>query len=470
MTESSTRIDSVHLIGICGTGMGALAGLLAAKGYRVTGSDSHAYPPMSDELRRMGIEVMEGYRAENLDHNPDVVVVGNVCRPDHPEATVARDRGLTYQSMPRTINELFLKGNRSLVIAGTHGKTTTTALTAYFLDAAGLAPSFLAGGVLENFGVGYRVGNSDLFVIEGDEYDSAYFEKVAKFMSYEPTGAVITSVEHDHIDIYPTFDAYKGAFEGFSRLLEPGGTLAVYAGDPIAVDIAKSSRAAIVTYATSGDEVPNRPDWEATLRADGSFALRADGVEISKVITPMIGRHNLRNTLAAMIICHRVAGVSLEQLAGSLPGFKGVRRRQQVLGAPNDVVVYDDFAHHPTAVRETLAALATRPRKGRLIVAFEPRSATACRSLHQQAYVSAFDDADRIILAPPGRDLPEGERLDTAKICKDLRARGLNAEAADNLEQVHELVLGDVKPGDAVAYLSNGAFGGLAKRLVEALS
>ncbi|MCP4606170.1 MAG: hypothetical protein GY847_37600 [Proteobacteria bacterium] len=460
---------TVHLIGICGTGMGALAGLLATRGFRVTGSDLHAYPPMSTALEDLGINVIEGYSASNLDHNPDLVVVGNVCRRDHPEAAAAVEKGLTFASMPNTLCELFLRGKRPLVAAGTHGKTTITSLTAFLLHATGQDPSFLAGGVSTDLGPGFRLGSGDCFVVEGDEYDSAYFEKVPKFISYAPSSAVITSVEHDHIDIYPSFDNYKAAFSQLAKLVKPPGILAVYAGDPTAVEIARLSMAEVVLYGAEGDPLPSSVDWKAVQVGRGRFKLVVNEKDSGLFETGLSGQHNLRNIIASLILCHRSAGVSLDELAHALPGFKGVRRRQEIVGRPAGMTVYDDFAHHPTAVEETLKALAPLHPPGRLLAAFEPRSATACRRLHQSRYTEAFYAAGQVVIAPPGRALPEEELLDTRLLAKQLNERGVTTAIADSVDDVLGLIIEWIRPGDGVVLMSNGSFGGLAARLIEAL-
>jgi UDP-N-acetylmuramate: L-alanyl-gamma-D-glutamyl-meso-diaminopimelate ligase len=456
----------VHLIGVCGTGMGSLAGLLAAAGFSVTGSDARPYPPMSTQLAAAGIRVIEGYRPENLDHRPDLVVVGNVCRVDHPEAAAAGERGLCCASMPRALHDLFLRDREPLVVAGTHGKTTTTALLAYLLHTAGLDPSVLVGGVTADFGAGFRLGRGRHFVLEGDEYDSAYFEKRPKFLSYAPRAAVITSVEHDHVDIYPTWEAYRGAFEAFAALVDPG-PLAIWAGDDAALAAAGNACCEVVRYAVEGDPGP-AADWVAhPVDTDGGFDLLVGGRAAGRFRSALAGRHNQRNSLAALILAHRAAGVPLERLAEALPAFGGVARRQQVIGRPRGITIYDDFAHHPTAVRETLTAL--RPRHDRLLAAFEPRSATACRKTHQGAYAAAFDGAALAVIAPVGRDLPRNERLDTTLLVAEIAARGVPAVAARDLDEVVDVLVQHARPGDGVALLSNGSFGGIGPRLVEAL-
>ncbi len=458
---------AVHLIGICGTGMGALAGLLSARGYRVTGSDAHAYPPMSDALTALGITVQQGYSPAHLDHGPDLVVVGNVCTKDHPEAKAAVERGLTCASLPRTLRDLFLVDHKPLVVSGTHGKTTTSALIAFLLHRSGRDPSFFIGGATADFGVGHRLGRGPWFVLEGDEYDSAYFEKVPKFLSYAPHAAIITSIEHDHLDIYPTFEAYQASFQQLVALLPTAGHLVVFAQDERAVGLAQNASCDGVTSYGVDPRYP--ADWSAEWTGPQTFSLTINGGSVGEWHTPLVGDHNLCNTLAALIICHRVCGVPLAELSEALPSFQGVSRRQQVIGTPNRITIYDDFAHHPTAVEKTLAALALRHPEGRIAALFEPRSATACRALHQQRYAGAFDNAALAVIAPVGRKLPEDERLDTARLALDLRARGIDAVAATDFDEILTIVTNWAEPGDGVVLLSNGDFGGLRHRLVEKL-
>jgi UDP-N-acetylmuramate: L-alanyl-gamma-D-glutamyl-meso-diaminopimelate ligase len=449
--------------------MGALAGLLVSRGYTVTGSDLHAYPPMSLELANLGITIMEGYKASNLNHRPDLVVVGNICRPDHPEAQAAHSMGLNFASLPRTVYELFLAGKHPIVVAGTHGKTTTTSLIAYLLHATGRDPSFLVGGVTSDFGSGYRLGKSDLFVIEGDEYDSAYFEKVPKFLSYAPKAAVITSVEHDHLDIYPTYQDYENAFVSLADLVPDGAPLAVYAGDRAAVAVAEKSHARIIRYGVTGDARSDDIDWLAVPGSRGQFDLVINGQDIGPFHTPIGGKHNLRNTLAALVMCHLSTGVSFKELGDVLPAFKGVKRRQEIVGKPGGITLYDDFAHHPTAVKETIDALAPLHPSGRLLAAFEPRSATACRRFHQQQYAESFDEAGRIVIAPPGRELPVEEMLDTRLLAEEINHRKRSAVAVDTIDAVLEEIVTWAKPGDGVVLLSNGGFGGLKNKVLAAL-
>ncbi|MCC6873201.1 MAG: UDP-N-acetylmuramate:L-alanyl-gamma-D-glutamyl-meso-diaminopimelate ligase, partial [Sandaracinaceae bacterium] len=395
----------VHLIGVSGTGMGALAGLLRAAGHHVTGSDVAFQPPMGDALARWGVETRRGYDPANLEPAPDLVVVGNVCRPDHVEARAAIDRGLRYASLPATLAELFLAEREPIVVAGTHGKTTTTSLLAYLLDRAGLDPGLLVGGVARDF-EGARIGHTGgPFVVEGDEYDSAFFEKSPKLWQYLPSGAIVTSIEHDHIDIYPTLATYLAAFTGFVERMAEGSPLVVAADDPLVRDVVRGAgHVRVIGYAIEGDDTGDVvPRWVATPRLDGTarvFDLRRDGALVGTALTPMAGLHNVRNATAAIALAHEACDVPIDALLRALEGFRGVRRRQELVASIGGVSVYDDFAHHPTAVRETVRALRERHPSGRIAAVFEPRSATASRRIHQAAYVEAFDDAHLTVLAP----------------------------------------------------------------------
>ncbi|MBN2718766.1 MAG: hypothetical protein JXX14_23165 [Deltaproteobacteria bacterium] len=463
--------STIHLTGICGTGMGALAGLLKQAGYTVTGSDAGAYPPMSDELKRLKIPLFEGYTADNLSHNPDLVVIGNVCRADHVEAVAAREKGLTCASFPQTLSQLFLNSRAPYVVAGTHGKTTTTSLLAFLLDKCGAAPSVLVGGITQDFGAGYKLGDGVPFVVEGDEYDSAYFEKRAKFLSYAPHCAILTSVEHDHIDIYPDRDSYFDAFRSFAELVHPG-PLAVYSGDAGCREILETAHvtANVITYGVVNDPFLFEPAWLAKPGGPNQFSLQIEGIHHGTWTTPLAGAHNLRNTLAALILAHRGAGIPIKDLKNALPLFGGIARRQQIVGTPNNITIYDDFAHHPTAVKVTLEALRDKHPKSRIIAAFEPRSATACRKLHQEQYSHSFGEANLALIAPVGRSLPANEALDTAMLADALNRNGVRAIAPTSLEHLQALVEKEVVPGDVVVLFSNGAFGGLHQKLVSALA
>ena len=475
-----TRGVHVYLIGICGTGMGSLASLLAEAGHRVTGSDPSPRPPMSEVLERKGIDILEGWDAANVDRmRPDLVVVGNVCRKDNPEALRAVELDIERMSMPATIRRLLLPGRRALVVAGTHGKTTTTALLGSILLGAGLDPTILVGGDALDIGGSARLGKGPHFVIEGDEYDSAFFEKVPKLWSYEPWAAIIGSVEHDHLDIYPDEASYLRAFEGFVDRIAPDGLLAVWAADPLAMAVAERAQCRVLPYALTTDTVVgSRPELVATLR-ESTRSLGPHRLELvirwpdrtrSVISTPLAGAHNARNALAAIALCREVCGLDPEAIGKNIARFRGVALRQQHVGTRRSIRVYRDFAHHPEAVAQTLLAMRPMAHPGRLVVAYEPRSATACRRLHQEDYKRALALADVVVMAPVGRpEIPTDERLDTADIARSLRARGVTATSASSIDQVLTALVARLKPGDLVLLLSNGHFGHVDERLLHRL-
>lgn len=465
----------IHLIGVCGTGMGALAGLLRASGHRVSGSDTSFYPPMGDALERWGVETLRGFDPAHLSPRPDLVIIGNVCRPDNVEARAAIDAGLKYRSLPGALRELYLRDSHNFVVAGTHGKTTTSTLLAYLLDRCGRRPGFLIGGLPVDFEHSFRPADPDdaraPFVIEGDEYDSAFFEKYAKFLQYEPRVATINAIEHDHIDIYPDMPSYLEAFRRFVALLPTDGLLMINAADAHARAVAADAKCQVLGFGLVAD---GETDFVASPRGYESgmqrFDLNFAGQRLQGLRLPMSGEHNLRNALAALGMAHVGAGVPLSELAEALAGFGGVRRRQELRGSPGDVRVYDDFAHHPTAVAETLAGLRARHPKGKLIAIFEPRSATASRNLHQQVYPAAFDAADIVLLPPVGRpEIADDERLDVAAMARAIGSRGPQAEALGSVDDIVGRVKEVASAGDTVVAMSNGAFGGIYDKLLDVL-
>jgi UDP-N-acetylmuramate: L-alanyl-gamma-D-glutamyl-meso-diaminopimelate ligase len=461
--------------------MGALAGLLRASGHEVSGSDVAFDPPIGPELEHWGIQCKKGFDPAHLVPRPDLVIVGNVCRKDNVEARAAIDAGIPVTSMPQALRDLAMQPQRvsSLVVAGTHGKTTTSAMVAWLLHRAGKRPGFLIGGLPKSFDASFRPapGRGVPFVVEGDEYDSAFFEKTPKFWHYAARVAILTSIEHDHIDIYPTEEAYFEAFREFVRRLPDTGLLVADAHDERVVDIARTCcRCRTVYCALSGDETFGvSPDYVAGLQsfADGmqSFDLFARGAAVGNARMKLPGRHNVRNALAAVAAASEGYACEMRDLLSALADFEGVRRRQDLVGEVSGVRVYDDFAHHPTAVDETLRALRSKHDKGRLWAVFEPRSATACRAIHQKAYENAFASADVVIIAPLGRsNIPEAERLDVAKLATALSRAGRPAEAAASIDAIVDRVAEGVRSGDTVAFLSNGAFGGVHQKLLFALS
>ncbi len=485
----------IHVTGVSGTGMGSLAGLLVELGHSVSGSDTAFYPPMGPRLVEWGIELFEGYSAEHLRPElhggklPDAVVVGNVCRRDNPEAVAAIELGIERLHIGSALGRFALSGTAPVVVAGTHGKTTTSSMVAHLLDGAGLEPGFLIGGVPQGFGRGFRrAGPRRLarvdgaahvrkppFVLEGDEYDTAFWEKTAKFLHYGAEVAIITSIEHDHVDIYPTFDDYQGAFQRFVGSLPETGLLIVHAGDEHAVRLSQESPAPVTRYGVAGHgKWFTTPEWYAEPVISGpegtTFDLFAGGVLAGRYLCPLSGLHNVANATAALAAAAHGYGCDLRSLKSVLARFGGVKRRQELRGTPSGISVYDDFAHHPTAVEETLHALSLRNPDARLLVLFEPRSATACRRTHQDAYTAAFDRAAHVLFAPVGRELPDAARLDVPLLARSITERGIPAEALGEVDELVHRAAELARPGDAVVVLSNGAFGGIVERLLACLA
>lgn len=480
----------IHVVGVCGTGMGSLAGLLVELGHDVSGSDVAFDPPMGPALAEWGVRLLPGFDPAHLADRPDLVVIGNVCRKDNPEARAAIDGGLRYTHIAGALREFALAGTRPLVVGGTHGKTTTTALAAWLLDAAGRDPGFLVGGIPKNFDRSFRAARRRRlstagdegraarlpFVVEGDEYDTAFFEKTAKFLHYGAEVGVVTSIEHDHVDIYPTEESYVDAFRQFVRGIPVDGLVVANAADRAVVEVVtREARADVSFYALEGEDTNGvGPRWlGAPALMDGkgtTFDLYAGGSACGRLFSPLAGRHNLSNALAAIAAVVEGYGVKVHELARPLAAFTGVRRRQEIIGEPSGIVVIDDFAHHPTAVRKTLAALRSRFPTGRLFAVFEPRSATACRAMHQEEYARSFDAADVVMLPPLGRSgLSPGERLDVDRLVADLRRAGKDATAFSGVDPIICELAKRAKPGDTIALLSNGAFGGIHRKLLEAL-
>ncbi|HJZ86979.1 MAG TPA: UDP-N-acetylmuramate:L-alanyl-gamma-D-glutamyl-meso-diaminopimelate ligase [Polyangia bacterium] len=462
----------LHLIGISGTGMGSLAGLLKTAGHDVRGSDEHVYPPMSLQLAALGIPVFEGFRAENLDWQPDLVVVGNVCRRDHVEVVTAQTRQLALTSFPAVLSKLFLGGRHSVVVAGTHGKTTTSSLLAFVLADADRDPSFLVGGVPINFGSSFRLGKGPHFVVEGDEYDTAFFDKGSKFLHYQPRTAIVTSVEFDHVDIFRSLHEVKAAFRRFVELIPVDGRLIVAASSPDALEVAGAARCPIETYSMS-DQTANWQGKVVETRSGGRTLLEVvrGGKWFCTAETGLSGAYNLENILG-VVAAASVLGLEPPAIARGVSRFAGVRRRQEVRGIAQGVTVVDDFAHHPTAVRATLTGLRKRFGSGKLVAVFEPRSASSRRSVFQTQFADALTAADEVVLAPlfQPEKVPAGERLDTERLAGDLRARGVPARvAAGGVDEIVKYLSERLAPGDTVVAMSSGGFDNLHDKLLGAL-
>jgi UDP-N-acetylmuramate: L-alanyl-gamma-D-glutamyl-meso-diaminopimelate ligase len=462
----------IHLIAVCGVGMASLAGLLQAKGYRVTGSDENVYPPMSTYLAQIGIEFLPGYRESHITPRPDLVVIGNAVTRSNPEAQAVLNSGLPYISFPEALGEFLIGARNALVIAGTHGKTTTTALCAWVLERAGLRPGFFVGGVPINFGSGWNPGQGDTIILEGDEYDTAFFDKGPKFLHYRPRNVILTSVEFDHADIYRDLDHVKTAFRRLMEIIPSDGCLLLCNDYSAAGEVAASARCRVISYGDS-----DGADWAAReiqveqgrSRFQPCYRGHAEGiVEVS-----VIGRHNVKNALAVYAMA-RAMGIERSKLLEGFATFRGVKRRQEVRGEARGVTVIDDFAHHPTAVHETINAVKEAYPKRRLWAVFEPRSHTSRRSIFEQEFARALALADRVIVADlylPEK-VPEGERLSVQKVI-DLINQTSGDERAVLIADPQEIathVAQNAAPGDMVLVMSNGAFGGVHDKILKALA
>jgi UDP-N-acetylmuramate: L-alanyl-gamma-D-glutamyl-meso-diaminopimelate ligase len=452
----------VHILGICGTFMGGIAAIAKAAGHRVTGSDRNVYPPMSTQLRGLGIELVEGFDAAQLEPAPDVVVVGNVMTRGLPVIEALLENGLPYVSGPEWLSREVLRGRWVIAIAGTHGKTTTSTLVAWILEHAGLEPGFLIGGVPANFGTSARLGRDPFFVIEADEYDTAFFDKRAKFVHYRPRTAVLNNLEFDHADIYPDLASIQRQFHHFVRIVPGGGRIVWNAADPRLADTLKMG-AWTPLEGFARDGAAQRAQWIARPSAEdfSRFEVLEGGRSQGTVEWPMIGAHNVENALAAIAAAHH-AGVPVPQAIEALGAFKGIARRMELRGEAGGVRVYDDFAHHPTAIETTLDALRRRVGGERIVAVLEPRSNTMRMGVHRDTLGPSLELADEVWLyAPP--DLG----WDVSGLAAQLGSRARVSHDVDTLAA--ELARA-VRPGDHVLVMSNGGFGGLHGKLLARLA
>jgi UDP-N-acetylmuramate: L-alanyl-gamma-D-glutamyl-meso-diaminopimelate ligase len=464
-------VRHVHLIGVAGTAMAALAGMLTERGYRVTGSDNQFYEPTASLLRRSRVELMEGFAPAHLAPAPDLAIVGNVVTRSNPEAQALLASRIPYLSMPEALWHFFLSSRRVLMVAGTHGKTTSTAIMAQVLAAAGRDPSMLVGGVAKNFGSNYRLGGGREFVIEGDEYDTAFFDKGPKFLHYRPHGAILTAVEFDHADIYPDLEHVKASFRAMAAQMDKSRVLAVCADFPHALEVSAGARARMMTFGLRAGE------FRATdIRIDSGgarFNVERRGTAVARdLLLPVGGRMNVANALGVFVLL-AAFGLSNDAIARGLASFTGVVRRQEVIGEAAGVTVVDDFAHHPTAIRVTLEAVGERWPGRRILAAFEPRSNTARRNVFQNSFAAAFDRAARVYLGPvyfkENDPIPPGGRLDTVVLARAISSRGPAAIACGSNEEIMDRMLADARDGDIALFMSNGPFDDLKNRMLTAL-
>ena len=462
------KVTTIHLIAVCGTGMGALAGMLTDLGYTVTGSDASVYPPMSTFLAQKGITLFDGYAPDNLAHNPDLVVVGNAVSRDNPEAVRLKEMGIPYCSMPQAINTFAARNKKPIVICGTHGKTTTSSFCAWLLECAGLDPSFFIGGIVQNFNANYKLGQGDHIVIEGDEYDTAYFDKGAKFLHFDPFISILTSVEFDHADIFKDLDHVISVFGRYTAGIAPDRLLIAHHPQP---NIDRAIQRAACRVQRYGNVYGC--DWEigkiSIAPPVTRFEVRHAGRRYGRFETKLVGRHNLLNILS-VIAASRELGIAPEVVQQALSTFVSVRRRQEVRGIKNGITVMDDFAHHPTAVTETIKAV--KPfYKGRLIAVFEPRTNTSMRNVFQSVYPDCFDDADMICIRKPPllSKIPEGQRFSSKQLVADLKSKGRDAHFFEDTDVIVAFLKEQARPDDVILVMSNGGFDNIHEKLLEAL-
>jgi UDP-N-acetylmuramate: L-alanyl-gamma-D-glutamyl-meso-diaminopimelate ligase len=477
------RLEHVHFVAIGGTGMGSLAGLLNARGIRVTGSDKKLYPPMSTALAEWGIDVVEGFSpAHVLEQEPDLVVIGNAVRADNSEAVAAIESGVPYRSFSDALYEIAISKRHCITVSGTHGKTTTTNLMAQILWATGRDPSLLVGGISLDFGGSFREGAGDHFVVEGDEYDTAFFDKTPKFLHYHPDTLILTSVEFDHADIYRDLDHVKSAFRQLVDSMPPSGRIIAAIGHAGVRDVIGDAPCEIRGYGVerSGEAGAGTTTgwWGTDLRPESDglrFRLEdRDRGRSFEVSSPLFGTHNAENVVAVLATADSL-GVPVEEAIEALAGHLGVKRRQEVRGIAAGVTVIDDFAHHPTAVGGTIEAIAQKHPGSRVVALLEPRTNTSRRALFQDDYVNALAQADRIAIAEVG-DEPiysitgeVTECLSAASVAESLRARGCDAQAFEEIDDIVDWVVTGRREGDVVLVMSNGAFGGIWEKLLAAL-
>lgn len=465
-----------HLIGVCGTAMGSLAGMLKTLGHRVTGSDKAFYPPMGDELKRLGIETYEGFDPAHLEPAPDLIVIGNATSRGNAEIEYALDHKLRCASMPEVIREQFIRGRHSTVVTGTHGKTTTTSLMAWTMEVGGLDPSFLVGGVAENFGASFKVTDSKHFVIEGDEYDTAYWDKGPKFLHYLPDLVILNNIEYDHADIYPSLDAVKKAFRLLVNLIPAGGRLIAGWDSPVVREIIEKPIEPQGVWCPVESFGVEHPDAKWTAREIEfqpdvtRFRALREGKEWMDVQTPLAGMFNIRNCLA-VIAAAEVLGIERSAVAEAMATFKSVKRRMQVRGEVNNVTVIDDFAHHPTAIRETLLAVQQKYPDKRIVAVFEPRSWTTRKKVFQKVYPQSFAPADYVIIAPLFESfrVAAEEQLSVDELIEDLRSAGKEAFSIEGADAIVEHLAPELRADDVVVIMSNGGFGGIHEKLLQAL-
>ena len=465
----SKDIKNIYLIAICGTGMAALAGLLRGKGYRVSGSDTNIYPPMSLLLENAGIPVLPGYRKENITGDIDLVIVGNAVSKTNEEVQSVLEAGLDYMSFPEALSHFFLDGRKSLVVTGTHGKTTTASLLSWVLHDSGRKPGFMVGGWLKNFDSNHLVPEGDYFVTEGDEYDSAFFDKGPKFLHYRPDVSILTSIEFDHADIFKDLDQIKDAFRKYVSMIRPEGVILVKHADANIQDVLGEAVCRIETYGY----LDGADWWIGDYQFEGgygSFSLFYRGEKKGDFQLAMIGRHNVENAAAVAALCLGL-GLTVKEINSAFKSFQGIKRRQEVVGVKKGVTVLDDFAHHPTAIRLTLEAVKEAYPGQRVWAVFEPRTATSRRKVFEQDFPDSFLGADRVVFAGlfAPEKIREKDRLDPERVVTLIRQKGGNANFIPEVDDIIGFMAENVENRDVVLVMSSGGFGGIHQKILDRL-
>ena len=463
------HVKKIHLIAVCGTGMGALASMLKDMGFEVTGSDRKIYPPMSSFLAQKGIKVADGFNGENITHDTDLVVVGNAVSKDNIEVIETDKLGLYFCSMPQALNRFIAAGKKPIIITGTHGKTTTSSILAWILYKARLDPTFMIGGLLKNFDSNYRLGKGEHIIIEGDEYDTAFFDKGPKFLHYDPYIAVLTSVEFDHADIFKDMNHVKEAFDRFISSIAQKSTLVAFDGDKNVEELISGRKCRVERYGRDMDStwrilnISIDPPWTF-------FEVLKQGRGFGTFKTNLIGMHNLLNILSTIAVADRL-NIPCEVIAGALETFKGIKRRQEIRGNKRGITVMDDFAHHPTAVRETISAVKPFYTEGRIIAVFEPRTNSSMRKVFQNIYPGSFESADLICIRKPPllEKIPHAERFSSEKLVDDLKNQGKDAYFFPDTESIIDFLVERANPGDLILIMSNGGFDNIHERLLKLL-
>lgn len=456
--------EKIHLIAACGTGMGTLACILKEMGYLVSGSDHNIYPPMSDFLQEKGIRLFQGYDPLNLDSDPDLVIIGNAVTKNNVEARAVLQKGIRHMSMPQAVNKFIAHDKKIILVTGTHGKTTTSSIISHILYTAGMDPSFMIGGIVKGFNSSFRIGNGEYMVIEGDEYDTAFFDKGPKFMHYDPEITIMTGVEFDHADIFTDIDHIKKIFSDFVEKIGNTSHIIAFEDNDNLKQILASCTGSIENYGKHAQW-----SYRNHIQKNSKTFFDVKGSDRQYFIeTRLAGSHNLLNCLACIAAARKI-GVSDKTITQALKSFEGIKRRQEIRGVKNNITVMDDFAHHPTEVRETVKAVKPFYKEGRVIAVFEPRTNTSMRNVFQNIYPDSFSDADMVCICQPGikKNIPEQDMFSCEKLVKDIAEKGIDAYCFDNSNELISFLISQSKPKDLVLIMSNGGFDNIHTKLLE---